>query len=126
MKKTMHPEVEQYFNNLPSATRKLLDKVRETILKSAPGAEEKMSYGIPTVTLNGNLVHYAAFKNHIGFYPGPKGIEMFQEKISEYKSSKGSIQFPISAPIPYLLIKEIVEFRVKENTAKPTSPRARS
>lgn len=84
-------------------------------MNEVPDAEETISYGIPTFKLNGNLVHFAAYKNHIGFYPGSSGVNKFSEKLTQYKYSKGTIQFPINKPLPYGLIREIVRFRVKEN-----------
>ena len=90
--------------------------MRHTIKKAAPEAVEAISYQIPTFKLNGkNLVHFAAFKNHIGFYPTSSGIEAFKEELSLYKGAKGSVQFPIKEPIPYDLVKKMVIFRVKEN-----------
>lgn len=110
------PEIiDEYIALFPEDVQQLLQQVRQTIQKAAPGAGEVISYAIPTYVLNGNLVHFAAFKNHIGFYPGPSGIEAFKEELKEYKSAKGSVQFPIKDPIPYPVISKIVEFRVEEN-----------
>ena len=93
--------------------------MRQTIRKAAPEAEEAIAYHMPTFKLNGkNLVHFAAFKNHIGFYPTPSGIEAFIKELSSYKGAKGSVQFPLDKPIPYDLVKKIVIFRVKENRKK--------
>ena len=93
--------------------------MRQTIKKAAPEAVEAISYQMPTFKLNGkNLVYFAAFKNHIGFYPIPSGIEAFKKELSSYKQGKGSVQFPIEKPIPYDLVKEIVIFRMKENLEK--------
>ncbi len=89
--------------------------MRHTIREAAPEATEAISYQMPTFKLNGNLVHFAAFKNHIGFYPAPTGTEAFQKELSPYKGGKGSIRFPLDKPIPYDLVKRIVKFRVKEN-----------
>jgi uncharacterized protein YdhG (YjbR/CyaY superfamily) len=89
--------------------------MRQTIREAAPGATEAISYRMPTFKLNGNLVHFAAFKNHIGFYPTPSAIERFKEELSPYKWAKGSVQFPLDKPVPYALVKKIVTFRVKEN-----------
>lgn len=88
------------------------------IKESAPDAEEKISYQMPTFALHGNLVHFAAHKNHIGFYPTPSGIEAFKEELSEYKGAKGSVQFPIDKSLPYELLSKIVKFRVAENIRK--------
>jgi len=96
----------------------ILEKIRETIRQAAPNAQETINYAIPTFTLQGNLVHFAAFDKHIGFYPTPSGIEQFKNKLSAYEMAKGSVQFPLDQPIPYDLISEIVKFRVQENLAK--------
>ena len=89
--------------------------MRQTIREAAPEAIETISYQMPTFKLNGNLVHFAAFKNHIGFYPTPSGIEQFKKELSPYKGSKGAVQFPLDKPAPFDLVKKIVIFRVKEN-----------
>ena len=96
----------------------ILKEIRATIKAAAPEAEEKISYQMPTFFLNGNLVHFAAFKKHIGFYPTPTGIEKFKKELSVYEGAKGSVQFPLDKPMPYALITKIVKFRVKENLAK--------
>jgi uncharacterized protein YdhG (YjbR/CyaY superfamily) len=90
----------------------------QAIREAAPEAVDAISYQIPTFKLNGNLVHFAAFKNHIGFYPTPSGIEAFKKELSLYKGAKGSVQFPIDKPVPYDLVRKIVLFRVKENQKK--------
>ena len=92
--------------------------MRQTIREAAPEATEAISYGMPTFKLNGNLVHFAAFKNHIGFYPTPSAIEAFGKEISQYKWAKGSIQFPLDKPIPFDLARRIVVFRVQEVSQK--------
>ncbi|MEJ6978950.1 DUF1801 domain-containing protein [Pedobacter sp. P351] len=111
-------DIDKYISGFPAETQILLKQLRATIKSSAPEAEEVISYAIPTFKLKGNLVHFAGYKNHIGFYPGSSGIEKFKQKLSVYKSAKGSVQFPISEPLPIELIKEIVKFRMKENEAK--------
>ena len=111
-------DVDEYIANFPPDVQEILQKVRTTIREAAPDAEETISYQIPTFTLNGNLVHFAAYKGHIGFYPTPSGIEQFKRELSAYKGAKGSVQFPLSQPIPYDLISEIVKFRVEENLKK--------
>ncbi len=98
-----------------------MQQVRSTINKAAPGAAEKISYGIPTFSLNGNLIHFAGYKNHIGFYPTPPAIEAFKKELSIYKNAKGSVQFPIDKPMPLTLITKIVKYRVKQSTKKSTS-----
>lgn len=110
--------IDEYIAGFPIEIQEILEQIRQTIKKAAPNAEEKISYAIPTFTLNGNLVHFAAFKNHIGFYALPSGNEAFQKELSIYKSGKGSIQFPLDKPIPLDLITKIVNFRVKENLEK--------
>jgi uncharacterized protein YdhG (YjbR/CyaY superfamily) len=110
--------IDEYIANFPDDVQKILQKVRKIIRQTAPDAQEKINYGIPTLTLNGNLVHFAGFKNHIGFYPTPSGIEKFKKELSKYEGAKGSVKFPLNQPIPYDLIKKITEFRVKEQQAK--------
>jgi uncharacterized protein YdhG (YjbR/CyaY superfamily) len=104
-------DVNEYIGRLPDDVRAILEKIRLTIRNAAPQAEEKISYGIPTFTLKGNLVHFAAFKAHIGFYPTSSGIKKFKRELSVYKGGKGSVQFPLDKPIPYALITKIVKFR---------------
>ena len=96
----------------------VLQTLRQTIHQAAPDAVEKISYGMPTFTLKGNLVHFGAFKTHIGFYPTPSGIEKFKDELAVYKGAKGSVQFPLDEPLPLDLVRRIVEFRVEENLAK--------
>jgi uncharacterized protein YdhG (YjbR/CyaY superfamily) len=110
--------IDEHIAKFPADVQVILEKVRETIKKAAPDAEETINYGIPTFTLAGNLVHFAGFKNHIGFYPTPSGIEKFKKELSIYEGAKGSVKFPLDKPIPYTLISKIVKFRVKENLAK--------
>ncbi|OIN57529.1 iron chaperone [Arsenicibacter rosenii] len=111
-------DINSYIEGYPEATRQLLNQVRAAIREMAPTATEKISYGIPTFDLHGNLVHFAAFKNHIGFYPGAGGIKAFEEALSGYQRAKGSVQFPLNQPMPLSLIQEIVRFRVRENEEK--------
>ena len=110
--------IDGYIKRFPGAVEKLLEKIRSTIRKAAPEATEKISYGIPTFYYNGNLVHFAAFKNHIGFFPTPSAIEAFQNELKPYKTSKGTVQLPMTDPLPFKLIERIVKFRVKENAQK--------
>ena len=110
--------IDDYIAQHPKAVQDLLMAVRQTIKQAAPGADEKISYQIPTFYLKGNLVHFAAWKKHIGFYPAASGIAAFQQTLSGYEIAKGSVQFPYDKPIPYGLISKIVEFRVKENFEK--------
>jgi uncharacterized protein YdhG (YjbR/CyaY superfamily) len=111
--------MDEYINTFPQNIQQILNQVRQTIKEAAPEAEETINYQIPTFTLNGrNLVHFAAFENHIGFYPTPSGIEAFKEELSSYKKAKGSVQFPFDRPLPLPLIRRIVKFRVKENLGR--------
>ena len=110
--------VDDYINNFPEDIQEILQKIRTTARKAAPKATEKISYGMPTLHLNGNLVHFAAYKNHIGLYPTPSGIVSFKKELSVYEGAKGSVRFPLDKPIPYTLISKIVKYRVKENENK--------
>lgn len=110
--------IDAYIATFPASTQALLQQMRSTIAKAAPKAEEAISYGMPTFKLQGNLVHFAGYKNHIGFYPAPSGIVNFAEDLKKYQTSKGAIQFPIDEKLPLALVTKIVKFRVKENLAK--------
>ena len=123
MNKKTPQSIDEYISNFPEDVQGKLDKLRAVIHEAAPHAEEKISYQMPTYALEGNLVHFAAYKKHIGFYPTPSGIENFKSELSAYKTSKGTIQFPLDEPIPYELVKEIVTFRVKENLDKAEAKR---
>lgn len=116
--KTIPATIDEYIAGFPKDVQQILQKIRMTIHEAAPEAQEKISYQMPTFYLKGNLVHFAAFKEHIGFYPVPTGIEKFKKELSVYKQGKGSVQFPLDQPMPYALITKIVKFRVKENLAK--------
>ena len=118
--------INEYIASFPEDIQKVLEQVRETISQAAPEAGETINYGIPTFTLNGNLVHFAAFKNHIGFYALPTGHEAFAEELSKYKQGKGSVQFPLNKPMPLELITSIVQFRIKEQQAKPAKKKKAS
>jgi uncharacterized protein YdhG (YjbR/CyaY superfamily) len=108
--------VDEYIKTFPEDVQIILEKIRQTIRKAAPEAVEAISYGIPTFKLNGRyLVYFAAWKNHIGFYPMPSGAKAFKKELSVYKQGKGSIQFPLDRPIPYDLVYKIVSFRIKDN-----------
>ncbi len=107
--------IDVYIAGCSPDVQAILQKIRLTIRKAAPDAQETIKYRMPTFTLKGNLVHFAAFKNHIGFYPTPSGTDKFRKELSVYKGAKGSVQFPLDRPIPYGLISKIVGFRVKEN-----------
>ncbi|WP_018612274.1 iron chaperone [Segetibacter koreensis] len=118
MTTTTPNNIDDYIAGFPKDVQKILQQIRATVKKAAPEADETISYAIPTFTLKGNLVHFAAFKNHIGFYPAPIGIEAFKKELSVYKTGKGSVQFPLDKPIPLELITEIVQFRVIKNLEK--------
>ena len=109
-----------YIAGFPEHVQEMLEQIRATIKKAAPGAEEAIKYGMPTFILNGNLVHFAAFKNHIGFYPAPTGIDAFEKELSVYKQGRGSVQFPLEQPLPLSLITKMVKFRVKQLAEKAT------
>lgn len=121
--KVQFSNIDEYIALFPEEIQVILAKIRQIIKENAPEASEKISYQMPTFFLNGNLIHFAAFKNHIGLYPTPSGIDAFKEELSKYKGAKGSVQFPLDQPIPYDLIKRIVLYRVAESTktaeAKP-------
>lgn len=109
--------IDEYIAGFPADVQKILQKIRMTIQKAAPDAEEAIKYQIPTFTLKGNLVHFAAYQTHIGFYPSPTGIEKFKNEVAVYGSGKGTLKFPLDKPIPFELISKIVKFKVKEREA---------
>jgi uncharacterized protein YdhG (YjbR/CyaY superfamily) len=109
--------VDDYISAFPPAMQAILQELRATIKKAAPKAEEVISYNMPGYKLNGMLVWYAGYKNHIGFYPKPSGLQTFQKELAGYKGSKGAVQFPIDQPMPLNLVTKIVKFRIKENAA---------
>lgn len=117
--------IDEYIDQFASEIQTRLNSLRETIKEAAPEAGEKISWGMPTFTLNGNLVHFAAHKNHIGFYPGPSGIEQFKNRLGDFTSSKGAIQFPNSSPLPLALVKEITLYRTMENNVKQTEKKSK-
>lgn len=110
--------IDEYIATFPDDIQNILQELRAAIKAAAPDATEKISYQMPTFALKGNLVHFAAFKKHIGFYPAPSGIEAFKQELSAYESSKGAVRFPIDQPLPLDLIRRIVQFRVEENLKK--------
>jgi uncharacterized protein YdhG (YjbR/CyaY superfamily) len=114
--------IDEYIAGFPAETQKALREIRELIRASAPDAMETISYSIPTFDLNGrHLVHFAGYARHIGFYPIPTGIEAFKKDFEPYKQGRGSVQFPLSQPLPADLIRRVVEFRVAENRGKTGS-----
>jgi uncharacterized protein YdhG (YjbR/CyaY superfamily) len=114
-KRPVAGNIDEYIKGFPRHIQQLLEEMRTTIRKAAPAAEEAIKYAMPTFVLNGNLVHFAAFKNHIGFYPAPSGIEAFKKELSAYEGSKGAIRFPLDKPLPLALVSKIVKYRVKNN-----------
>lgn len=114
--------IDEYIATFPADVQQRLRAMRETIARHAPGATEAIAYGVPTFRLNGNLVHFAAFKRHIGFYPGPSGIAKCEGRLTTYKRAKGSVQFPLEKPLPLDIVAQIVKFRVTENMRKKKSP----
>src|SRR6266513_958539 len=115
---TKFKTVDEYISTFPASTKAILKELRKTVKQAAPQAEELISYNMPAFTLHGRLVYYAAYKKHIGLYPISSAIKAFQRELSDYKTSKGAIQFPLDRPIPFGLITKIVKFRVKENLEK--------
>jgi len=109
--------IDQYIAGFPEDVQKLLQQMRSIISKAAPLAEEAIRYSMPTFTLHGNLVHFAAYQHHIGFYPAPSGLGAFRDELNKYKHSKGAVQFPLDKPLPAAFITKIVKFRVKESIA---------
>jgi uncharacterized protein YdhG (YjbR/CyaY superfamily) len=121
--KQEYKSIDEYIRQFPSNVQEILEKLREIIKKTAPEAEETISYQMPTFKLHGNLVHFAAYKNHIGLYPVPSGIEAFKRELAPYIAGKGTIRFSLDSPIPYDLIEKVVAFRVKENRTKHSEKR---
>jgi uncharacterized protein YdhG (YjbR/CyaY superfamily) len=113
--KKVFKTIDEYIATFPKNVQRILEELRQAIRDSAPEAEEAISYQMPTFKLNGNLVYFAAFKNHIGFYPTSSGIEAFKEELSDYEVSKGTVRFPMDKPIPFDLVRKMVSYRVKEN-----------
>ena len=122
---TVPKTIDEYIAGFPHDVQQILGKIRKTIKTAAPEAEEAIKYQMPTFTLRGNLVHFAAFKKHIGLYPTPTATEKFRQELSVYEGGKGSVRFPLGKPIPYSLISRIVKFRVKENLERAEARRKR-
>jgi uncharacterized protein YdhG (YjbR/CyaY superfamily) len=114
-------DIDEYIAGFPEEVQEILEKLRMVIREAAPDAEEVIKYRMPTFTLKGNLVHFAAFKKHIGFYPAARGIEEFKDELSVYKGAKGSVQFPLGEPIPFELVSRIVKFRVRNSLERSRS-----
>lgn len=115
-KRSDYNSIDEYIGTFPKEVQEILKKLRAVVKEAAPEAEERISYRMPTFSQKGNLVHFAAYKKHIGFYPTPSGIQAFKNELSAYEGAKGSVKFPIDEPLPYTLIGKIVRFRVTENT----------
>jgi uncharacterized protein YdhG (YjbR/CyaY superfamily) len=114
-----YENIDEYIKSFPANIQQILQQIRQTIRKAAPEVVETIAYQMPTFRLNGkNLVHFAAFKNHIGFYPTPSGIESFEKELSPFVRSKGAVQFPLNKPVPYDLVEKIVNYRVQEQIIK--------
>lgn len=127
MQANTHPfsPIDAYIATFPNDIQALLQALRAAIRAAAPEAEETIAYQMPTFRLRGNLVHFAAHRQHIGFYPTPSGIAAFRDELSAYKSAKGSVQFPLDQPLPLDLVQRIVRFRVAENQAAAAGKRKR-
>lgn len=113
--------IDSYIAGYPPEVQERLAAIRAAVREIAPQAEEAIKYGIPTFVLDGNLVHFGAYKHHIGFYPTPSGLEQFDEELAKYPRSKGAVQFPLDQPLPLDLIRRITVFRVQENRARAAS-----
>jgi uncharacterized protein YdhG (YjbR/CyaY superfamily) len=113
--------IDEYIAAFSPPVQSILEKIRSTIRKAAPAAEERVSYRVPAFTLNGDLIYFAAFKKHIGLYPPVKGDERLRKEMSPYRGEKGNLRFPLDEPIPYALISRIVKFRIKEHLARVAS-----
>lgn len=123
---TPNPEtIDQYIAAFPAGIQEILQQVRDTIKKAAPGAEETIKYGMPTFMLDGNLAYFAAWKNHIGFYPAPTGNKDFEKDLAGYKTGRGSVQFPLDKPIPLKLITKIVKYQAQQNKEKAALKKAK-
>jgi len=125
MIKTRYSTIDEYIAAFPKDIQEKLEKLRQTIRKAAPEAEEVISYQMPALKLHGILVYFAAFKNHIGFFPTASGVEAFKEELASYETTKGTVRFPLYRPLPLPLIGKIVRFRAKENLQRDLKKRAR-
>ena len=119
MKAKVAKNIDEYIADFPADVQKSMEKVRATIKKAAPRADEAIKYRIPTFVLNGNLISFAGYKHHIGLYPGSRAIEEFEDELAGYTTSKGTVQFPLDKPVPVGLINKITKFCVQRNLAKP-------
>ncbi len=119
MAKTDYQSIDEYINAFPRDVQQVLEGIRQAVHEAAPEAKEVISYQMPTFRQNGILVHFGAHTHHIGFYPTPSAINAFEEELAEYESAKGSVKFPLDKPMPFDLIKEMVQYKVEENRTKP-------
>lgn len=119
-------DIDGYIAAFPTDVRASLQKLRQTIRKAAPGATEKISYQIPTFALEGNLVHFAAYQKHLGFYPGASAIREFEDQLGGYEVAKGTVQFPLGKPVPAGLVARMVKFRLRENLARAALKKRKS
>jgi Uncharacterized conserved protein len=126
MKTKQVKNIDEYIAGFPPEVQPLMEKVRAAIRKAAPDAKEAIKYQIPTFVLNGNLIHFGGYKNHIGLYPGSKPIEEFKDALSRYEISKGTVRFPLDKPLPYELIGKITKFCVKRNQQKAPAKRQKA
>jgi len=117
--------IDEYMADYPAEVQAVMQRLRDLVHEIAPGATEKISYGIPTFVLGQNLVHFAAYEHHIGFYPASSGIAHFAEELKDYESSKGTVRFPLDKPIPYDLVRRITEFRAAENRARALAKKSK-
>ncbi|BBB47185.1 iron chaperone [Pelolinea submarina] len=117
--------IDEYMTGFPAQAQAIMQRMRDLIHEIAPEATEKISYGIPTFVLGQNLVHFAAYQNHIGFYPSSSGIAHFEEELRDYETSKGTVRFPLDKPIPYDLVRRITEFRVAENRVRAKAKKSK-
>lgn len=124
-KKAGFTSIDEYIASFPADIQERLRQMRAVIREAAPEAQEKISYQMPTFFLHGNLVHFAAFKNHIGFYPAPRGIEAFKDELAAYEGAKGSVQFPLDQPLPLDLVRRIVQFRVADQLQNAKAKKSR-
>lgn len=122
MNKNTAKNIDDYIDRFPKDVQRLLKQLRATVKKTAPQAQEKISYAMPAFALNGILVYFAAYQSHIGFYPGAAAILSFKKDIQKFKSSKGTIQFPLDKPLPLALVVRIVKYRVQQNLQKKKRP----
>jgi uncharacterized protein YdhG (YjbR/CyaY superfamily) len=113
--RTAARNIDEYIAGFPPEVQKILQKIRSTIRRAAPGAKETISYQIPAFVLHGNLIFFAGFKNHVSVYPAPRGDEKFKKELSAYEGGKGTVRFPLDEPVPFDLIRRIAKFRIAKN-----------